>query len=569
MDSGVTRALVLAGFALTALTVLFITSGTPNVFLNGNRLEELDVIESSRGPQVPLQQTARLFGARTDPGREGGYVLEWGKTGSFYVDRKSISSSGGKEYIDLDLLAENLGGQVNYRGNRANVRIAPARLVSVSERRGELSLNFDKYSHFTRTREGKNLKVRFFNAVKSSSSGSVKVSSIGSYATEASTVTSEDQQLVLELSLNEGVSTSIKTSRGESGFNFQLDFVREPDGDSIGPIEGKLTSKQNFSYNQMRLWADGGRQTLHYLEISNWKQGYRLVPVLPGNKVGRGGKLLDLVQENFGVAGLNANFFDPSTYTPIGLVIKNGKLLSRDWGTRAALGIDYFGRLEFFRPDLDLFLRTSVGEVTVLGLNRPAGSDDLVVYTQEYGGDLSPGSASTSLVIRGGEIIDRSFAPPGSPEIGEILVVATGDKKSDISGLREGDGAEFDWTMKPYVPMLRGAVSAGPLLIKDGRTVLDLQRENFSSNGGLVQSRARRTVLATDSGGDLLFIVVSGAGVGLEALPGLLEQSGLDIENAIAFDGGSSAGMIYRDGVRIESVGGNRRIPVGLALIPR
>jgi exopolysaccharide biosynthesis protein len=123
--------------------------------------------------------------------------------------------------------------------------------------------------------------------------------------------------------------------------------------------------------------------------------------------------------------------------------------------------------------------------------------------------------------------------------------------------------------MEPFVPMLRGAVSAGPLLIKDGRDVLDLERENFSSNGGLVQSRATRTVLATTAEDNLLFIVVSGAGVGLEALPGLLRKSGLDIENAIAFDGGSSAGMIYRDGVRIESVGGSRRIPVGLALIPR
>lgn len=117
--------------------------------------------------------------------------------------------------------------------------------------------------------------------------------------------------------------------------------------------------------------------------------------------------------------------------------------------------------------------------------------------------------------------------------------------------------------------MLRGAVSAGPLLIKDGRDVLDLERENFAANGGLVRSRARRTVLASTTEGDLLFIVVSGAGVGLEALPGLLRKSGLDIESAIAFDGGSSAGMIYRDGVRIETVGGNRRIPVGLALIPR
>ncbi|MBS3736363.1 MAG: phosphodiester glycosidase family protein [Candidatus Bipolaricaulota bacterium] len=569
MDSGVTRVLVLTAFALTAASVILLSGGTPTVFLNGDRLGDLEIIDSSDGPQVALKQAARLFGARTDPGRDGGYVLEWGKTDSFYVDKRRLSTSGGKKFIDLDLLVENLDGRVSYRGNRANVRIKSAKLLSVSTRAGELSLNFDRYSSFSRSKKGNTLDLRFFNAVKTVGAGGINIQKVSSYLSEASVITSQNRQVILRLGLKQGVTTTVKTHRGESGFHFKLELQRPESGGSFTPAEDKFTKKQNFSYNQMQLWADGGRQTIHYLEISSWDQEYRLVPVLSGGKVGRGSQLTRLVQDNFGVAGLNANFFDPGTYTPIGLIIKDGDLLSRDWGSRAAVGIDYFGRLNFFRPDLDLFIRTSEENIQVQGLNRPAGKDDLVVYTPEYGKKISPGRSYVSLELRNGHVLSRSFTAPSSVEGNRRVVVATGNQRANLEGLREGDEAKFDWTMEPFIPMLRGAVSAGPLLIKNGRNVLDLEEENFSHNGGLVQSRASRSVLATTGEGELLFIVVAGAGLGLEALPGLLSKSGLGIENAIAFDGGSSAGMVYRDGVRIETVGGMRRIPVGLALIPR
>ncbi|MFB6291363.1 MAG: phosphodiester glycosidase family protein [Candidatus Bipolaricaulia bacterium] len=567
MDSGVVRALVLAAFALTAVSVIFISSGTPTVFLGGNRLEGLKVLDSSTGPRVPLKKAAQLFGARADPGRDGGYVLEWGKTNSYYVNKESLSSEAGKQFINLDLLVEQLGGRVRYRGNRANVNLTPATLLSVSARSGELSLNFDRYASFSRSSSGGKYEFKFYNAVKAADPGAIKFQKVDSYLKGARVLVRQDRQILLRLRLKEGVTTTIKTNRGKSGFNFQLEFTEKGVG-SLGPAGDALTTKQNFSYNQMQLWADGGSQTLHYLEISDWSEGYRLVPVLPGGKVGRGGELSRLVQENFGVAGLNANFFDPGTFTPIGLVIKDGELLSRDWGNRAAVGIDYFGRLKFFRPDLDLFLRTSRGDITVQGLNRPVGDDDLVVYTTEYGKRITPEGSSVVLELQNGKVIARSSVPSATVESDRTIVVATGEERSKLEGFSEGDRVEFDWTMKPFIPMLRGAVSAGPLLIKDGRNVLNLKKENFSHSGGLVQSRARRTVLATTAKGKLLFIVISGAGVGLETLPDLLLKSGLNIENAIAFDGGSSAGMVYRDGVRIKTIGGTRRIPVGLALVP-
>ena len=164
-------------------------------------------------------------------------------------------------------------------------------------------------------------------------------------------------------------------------------------------------------------------------------------------------------------------------------------------------------------------------------------------------------------------MIRRSAGPPSNLAGAEVLVVATGSSRVKLGGLNPGDAAEYNWEIEPFVPLLRGAVSAGPLLIKDGQNALSLQLEDFSRGSGLVQSNARRSVLATTGDSEIIFMVVSDGGIGLDELPSLLLNSGLNIENAIAFDGGSSSGLIYRDGVTMESVGGNRRVPVGLVLV--
>jgi len=570
MDSGVTRAIVLAAFAAAALSVVFLSGGSSAVFLNGDKLNDLETIGSADSTLVPLEEAARLFGSRADPGKDGGYVLEWGKTNSYFLGKSLLAVRNGRNYIDLDFLAEKLGGRVDYSPSRADVRVPPAKLLAASLRPGEISLNFSKYADFSRERPAANrLELKFFNAVKVDNLPSLKQTFGSRYLSDAAIVSRNKDQLVLRLDLKEGVRTTVKTSRGNSGFHFQLELARDRAA-VTSPVPGiDLGGSQDFSYSRMQLRVDGGNQTLHFLEVSSWNQGYRLIPVLPGGKVGQGAELSKMVQDNFGVAGLNANFFDPGSYTPIGLVVKNGKLLSRDWGNRAAVGIDYFGRLRFFRPDLDLFIRTAGDKITVLGLNRPVSDDDLVVYTGEYGNDLPRASSGTVLEVEDGTVVGRGRVNYGGPDQGRTLIVATGEKRRQLAGLDVGDRAEFDWTMEPFVPLLRGAVSAGPLLLKDGRNVLDLRRENFTPNGGLVKARARRTVLATTDEGDLYFIVVTGSGIGLEALPDLLQESGLGVDNAIAFDGGSSAGMIYRDGLSIKSVGGSRRIPVGLALVPK
>ncbi len=518
---------------------------------------------------MPLEESARVFGAVVDPGRLGGYVVEWGKTGSFYLPKDRLITSEGRPFVRLETLVNNLNGKIYRRSGSLDVEVQPAKLLNVAVDGDVINLNFDQLSAFERMDPGEDdLRIKFYNVQRAPGLSKLGTGS-GGLVKEIALETGKLNQLTLTVDLKSETSARVVTERGESGFLFQLKLLFDGEGEPSG-YEVSPGAPQNFSYNTMTRWLDGRRHVLHYLEISEWRDSYRLTPVLANESVGYGDTLTELVKDNLGVAGLNANFFDPGTLTPIGLVVKNGKLVSRDWGDRAAVGVNYFGELEFFRPDLNLYLETGSGEVTINGFNRPAGSDDLVVYNSWYGRIRDEGGPSqVVLTLEGGEVVERSTGPPLSLGPDQVVVIAAGDGREKIAGLDVGDDAEFKWEMEPYVPMLRGAVSAGPLLIKEGEPAVDLERENFTATDGLVTSSAARTVLAATTDGSLLFIVVSNSGISLTDLPDLLDSTGLNIRDAIAFDGGSSSGLVYRDGISIETVGGSRRIPVGLVLVPR
>lgn len=567
MNADITRILIIAGFAVAGLAFLLLNSAPPAIMLNGEPAD-LSTLNRDGGVWSPLEEITRLVGARVDPGKLGGYVVEWGKTESFYLPESELFRSNGRTFVRLKTLVENLNGELTRTSGGYGIEISPAHLVNISRDDGTININFDRFSSFERLQaEELDFKIRFHNVVKSR--GFQKPNIENAKLIERIVLKEESlNQITVGFDFSSGLNTRIVTERGESGFLLQLHLLHDGSPEKDGNLSS--VGAQNFSYNTMTRWLDGDRHVIHYLEVSDWQDNYRLTPVLANDKVGYGDTLEEMVKDNLGVAGLNANFFDPSTLTPIGLVVKNGELLSRDWGSRAAVGVSYFGELEFFRPDLDLYLTTESGQVAVQGLNRPLGADDLVAYTSHYGNMIGESRSNiTVLTLDGGEVVSRSVSPPTSVRSEQIVVIGSGTERGNLASVEEGDSAKFSWNIKPYVSMLRGAVSAGPLLIKNGKTALDLNHENFTATDGLVTAKANRAVLATTADESLMFMVISDNGISLTNLPDLLNSTGLNIINAIAFDGGSSAGLVYRDGLSIKSVRGSRQIPVGLVLVPR
>ena len=106
-----------------------------------------------------------------------------------------------------------------------------------------------------------------------------------------------------------------------------------------------------------------------------------------------------------------------------------------------------------------------------------------------------------------------------------------------------GRGAELRWLVdEPYDPgeNLQAALQSFPMLVKPGgQPGFGPEREDHA--------RARRTVIAQDRDGRILFIVTPQGYFTLHQLSAYLTASNLDLDLAINLDGGGSTGLLVAE----------------------
>jgi hypothetical protein len=146
-----------------------------------------------------------------------------------------------------------------------------------------------------------------------------------------------------------------------------------------------------------------------------------------------------------------------------------------------------------------------------------------------------------SLVVNGGyfSIENERYFPDGLTIInGE----ASGHTFDEFGGMLaiEKSGAELRWLVeKPYDSheRLQAALQSFPILVKPGGELgFGAERENMA--------RARRTVIAQDKDGRILFIVAPQGYFTLHQLSAYLTESDLNLDIALNLDGGGSTGIL-------------------------
>lgn len=246
-----------------------------------------------------------------------------------------------------------------------------------------------------------------------------------------------------------------------------------------------------ITYHHQEISLGTSRAQVDYLRIKGYARRYRLAVALPSGSLGTALPLGKLLQERGAIAGINASFFDPATNLPVGFLLINGQMQGAGYGRRAVAGIDLFGRLSFFNPQ--------IGQL-------PLGGSARLVY--------QTGTASQQT-------------------------------------------------------LLRDAISAGPLLFREGKIVLNAAFEGFSE--AFSNTRAARSALGLTNDGALILLVVTrssqSAGMSLPELARFLQQ--LSVTEAMALDGGSSSALAIRQGAELHTIGSQRPIPVALVLLPR
>jgi uncharacterized protein YigE (DUF2233 family) len=201
-----------------------------------------------------------------------------------------------------------------------------------------------------------------------------------------------------------------------------------------------------------------------------------------------------------------------------------------------------------------LAVETSLGteQVTVVRL-EPALFDVRVEYTPGEARPVSVWAALTGalLTVNAGYFTEAHYVTGLTVSEGVAYGVPYGDYAGMLAIAPEG-AVSLRWLRAwPYDPAepLRSAVQSFPVLVKPGGVM------GFPADAdeGLA---SRRTVVAQDQAGRILFLAAPVGRFSLHELAVWLTESDLEIDLALNLDGGTSTGMWLRApgaDVRLES----------------
>jgi exopolysaccharide biosynthesis protein len=162
------------------------------------------------------------------------------------------------------------------------------------------------------------------------------------------------------------------------------------------------------------------------------------------------------------------------------------------------------------------------------------------------GGYFDQQDNATALVVSNGKVFGESYTGFG----GMLSVDAQG--KVSLRSLRQ----------QPYNPnneRLEQATQSAPMLMLGGK------RTQFSADA----SQTRRSIVAMDKQGYLLFIASPDQVFSLDQLADQLASSDLSIETALNLDGGASTGLYVNGGSSQVAIDSLAKLPIVIIIKAR
>ncbi|MFC4059259.1 phosphodiester glycosidase family protein [Planomonospora corallina] len=280
------------------------------------------------------------------------------------------------------------------------------------------------------------------------------------------------------------------------------------------------------------------------------------------------------------IAGVNGGFFNIHTAKalqgdPVGVSVVGGRLLSEGVPGRSGLVITgRKARITELRT-LVTALSSDGARIEVKGVNRAAGAEDLVLYTEEFGAKTAADGGAEIVVDAQGRIV-RARAAGGVVPRGHYVLHGTGTMAEWLY-----EHAWETWTMRistrvidlrtgraiPLTPETY-VMGGGVGLLRNGRVRISAAADGHASVNMMLR-RHPRTLVGVDRSGGLILVTVDGRNPGVSVGASMVEAAQimrwLGAKQAINFDGGGSSAMVVRHKVVNRPSDGRERT-VGDAL---
>jgi Phosphodiester glycosidase len=319
-------------------------------------------------------------------------------------------------------------------------------------------------------------------------------------------------------------------------------------------------------------------QRVHILEVD------KTYPILPLAKSGKASALSQMTQNAQAVAGINGGYFNLKIGQPVGAMKREGQWLSSPILDRGAVawgngGTWRFGRLGFTGATQWTSGAGVKTTVPLVGVNTAYVESGVAAHTPVWGAAYQTRTQGeiTIPVVEGKTGLASTIEGVGTevpiPANGFLLVARGAGRSLLMDKAQAGFSVTMtsgaaDPGMEAYPHILGG----GPLLIQDGKNVLDGKRERFQPD--VLVGTAPRTLLGRRADGTILLVTVDGRqtdakGMTLEEATNFIQSLGA--VDALNLDGGGSTTFYLGGKVRNQpSAGQERPLPDGLGLfIPK
>lgn len=473
-----------------------------------------------------------------------GYIVDGRKVLSFDVNEDTITLNfikklkdgifpkNDKVYLDVKTVGEFLGYDYEIGWNHYLLKGDLPKIVNISYKplkslmiTMDHKINLEKFFHAER--KASSFEVRFFPVELKKD---LKIPS-------GVKINTDGVNSVIEIDFSKPVVFSSIVTGNIITFDFKLFSSEYEDYKELAPGVVWYRKKEEFGEFALKV---------NYLEIDK-NSDYEFSPSFSSKGLGILSRVSDMIQTEKALAGVNGSYFDPVAGFPIGLVVKEGKILSVPYQGRPMLVETFSGDYYIVNTTSEVNVKIKDKFFLVKAINNPSKSD-VVVYTPEYAYKIPFLGNREYFVVRNNKIVARKYVEK-APLDGFVIGISKAFSEY-LKNVKIGDESGIYLDMGTFPFTVKNAIEGGPRIIENGKLISYLEEEKKRYNAGIIVKRAPRTIVAIKPPSKLVFIVIDGyqidsSGLTFEELADFLLKKGYI--DAMCLDGGSSSVMVIGD----------------------
>ncbi|AFZ45338.1 hypothetical protein PCC7418_3222 [Halothece sp. PCC 7418] len=483
-------------------------------------------------------------------------------------------------YLDLTPILRESAEQLSVLGNQLEITTTPAQVKNI--RRGKQSwgerivVDLDRpiLWHIKEGRQQATLTLSAFTP----SQVSAQFSPPPLERPEAIKNTEKKTNSSLLVVKSEAQKTQLEINVPEA-LNLHVSTLSNPPRLVIDLRPDHLQSKQihwaqGVHWRQDYIPISDGTFAVTWLELNPRNSNFNLMPIWSNPEQMQGiARLSDTGKYNQVPVAINGGFFNRDTKLPLGAIKREGEWYSSPILNRGAIAWDNQGQIIMDRLRYEETLHTSNGQTFSLqALNSGYVQSGIARYTSAWGVTYTPLTDQETVVVVNNQrvqqlvtgILGQNQQIP-IPSNGYLLTIR--GKPELASAFNVGTSLQLESQSFPsYFDRYPNILAAGPLLIKNGRVVLDAEGENFSQ--AFINQKAHRSAIALTRQGTIL-LVAMGDGLGRKG-PTLSEATAilkrLGAIEALNLDGGSSTSLYLSGALINRSPATSARIHNGIGI---